>query len=219
MIKIDSFTFNAFQENTYLLSDDTKECILVDPGCYDRSEKEEIDNFIIDNNLSLKAIYNTHCHVDHILGNYYLKEKYKVKLIIHKKDYEILKSVKAYAPVYGFQNYQEAEPDEYISENDIIKFGNSELKIFFVPGHAPGHIAFYNLEQRICVSGDVLFNRSIGRTDFPGCSFEALIDSIHTKLFSLPDDTIVFPGHGPTTTIGEEKKFNPFCGVNSKFNQ
>lgn len=218
MIKINSFTFNAFQENTYLISDETKECIIVDPGCYDKSEKEEIDNFIIDNNLSLKAIYNTHCHVDHILGNYYLKEKYKVKLLIHKKDLEILKSVKTYAPVYGFHNYHEAEPDEYISENETIKFGNSELKILFVPGHAPGHMAFYNIEQKICVSGDVLFHRSIGRTDFPGCSFEALINSIHTKLFSLPDDTIVFPGHGPTTTIGEEKKFNPFCGVDSKFN-
>ncbi|MFN3403355.1 MAG: MBL fold metallo-hydrolase [Cytophagaceae bacterium] len=213
MINIQTFTFNPFQENTYLLFDETKEAIIIDPGCSDRDEEEQIKSFITNNGLVLTKLINTHCHVDHVLGNYFIKDHYKVPLIIHKYDEPVLKSVKVYAPSYGFYNYQEAIPDHYIEEGQIIQFGNSKLEILFVPGHAPGHIALYNREQNFCISGDVLFYRSIGRTDLPGGNFDILIQSIHRKLFKLPDNLIIYPGHGPETTIGEEKLYNPFCAI------
>lgn len=213
MIKVQTFTFNAFQENTYVLYDDTKECVIIDPGCYEKEEKEELTSFIEINNLKVIEILNTHCHVDHVLGNQFVKEYYKVKLTHHRLDESIHRAVKAYAPNYGFFMYQEATADRYIEEGDKIRFGNTILDILFVPGHAPGHVAFYNKEEKICMAGDVLFYDSIGRTDLPGGDFETLIKSIHTKMFSLPDDMVVYPGHGPKTTIGREKKYNPFCAI------
>lgn len=213
MIHVQSFTFNAFQENTYILYDDTKECVIVDPGCYEKGEKEELTSFIEINNLKVTEILNTHCHVDHVLGNKFVKEYYKVKLTHHRLDEAIHRAVKAYAPNYGFVMYEEATADRYIEEGDKIRFGNTILDIMFVPGHAPGHVAFYNLEEKICMSGDVLFYDSIGRTDLTGGDFDTLIRSIHTKLFTMPDDMQVYPGHGPQTTVGREKKYNPFCAI------
>lgn len=213
MLKIRSFVFNAFQENTYVLYDETKQCVVIDPGCFDEHERSALADFIKDEGLEVVLLLNTHCHVDHVLGNYFVKEKYRTKLLIHAADSATLKAVQVYAPGYGLHGYQSTEPDGFLDEGDIVKFGTQSLKVLFVPGHAPGHIAFYNAESKVIIAGDVLFYNSIGRTDLPGGNFNTLIDSIHNKLFTLPDDVTVYPGHGPETTIGFEKRTNPFCAV------
>lgn len=210
MIKVAVFTFNAFQENTYVLFDETKECVIIDPGCYEEAERIELQSFIEENDLTVVKLLNTHCHIDHVLGNLFVKEKYGVKLYIHKEDEATLGSVINYASMYGFPLYQEATADEYLKEGDVVIFGNSKLDVLFTPGHAPGHIVFVNKEQKFCINGDVLFQRSIGRTDLPGGDHETLIQSIQEKMFTLNDDIVVFTGHGPSTTIGEEKRENPF---------
>ena len=200
-------------ENTLLVYDDTKECVIIDPGCYEKDEQQELASFIENKNLKVKYLLNTHCHIDHVLGNQFVKDRFNVALLLHKDELVILNSNKALAPNYGIPNYQEAYPDEYIDELDKIKFGDTELQVLFVPGHSPGHIAFYNKDRKICISGDVLFQRSIGRTDLPGGDYDTLINSIHKKIFPLGDDMVVYCGHGPSTTVGEEKKYNPFCGI------
>ncbi|MDX5423522.1 MAG: MBL fold metallo-hydrolase [Hymenobacteraceae bacterium] len=209
-MKVTRLTFNPFQENMYLLHDDTKECVVIDPGCYERHEREQLKKFIEDNGLKVVRLLNTHCHIDHVLGNKFVADTYKVGLEIHPEDEQTLRSVPAYAPVYGFPNYEEQLPSAYLREGDVVKFGTSELQVLFAPGHAPGHVVFYNGPEKICIGGDVLFQGSIGRTDLPGGDFDTLISSIKTKLFALPDDVTVYPGHGPETTIGYEKKYNPF---------
>lgn len=196
-----------------MLFDETRECVIIDPGCYEPDEQYELESFITDHKLNVKLLLNTHCHVDHVLGNYFVKEKFKVKLLIHEKDEPVLKAVKVYAPNYGLFKYQDSTPDGYLNEGDTVQFGNQSLKTLFVPGHAPGHIAFYHEEQQILMGGDVLFYNSIGRTDLPGGNHQVLIRSIHEKLFTLPDAVTVYPGHGPETTIGFEKKTNPFCSL------
>lgn len=210
MIKIKSFTFNPFQENTYVLYDETNEAIVIDPGCLERFEREELAGFVEKEGLKIVSLINTHCHVDHVLGNSFVKDQYKVSLHIHPKEEQTLKSVEAYAPVYGFHSYSPATPDAFFEEGDKIKFGNSELEILFVPGHSIGHVVFYNKAEKLCLGGDVLFYRSIGRYDLPGGDYQTLMKSIKEKMFSLPDDMVVYPGHGPETTIGDEKKYNPF---------
>jgi glyoxylase-like metal-dependent hydrolase (beta-lactamase superfamily II) len=213
MLQIETFTFNALSENTYVVYDDTKECVVIDPGCFSRDEQNEISGFIESEKLLVKYLLNTHCHVDHVLGNYYIKDKYKVPLLIHKDDAPVLKAVKVYAPLYGFEGYTEAEPDHFISEGEELKFGSTTFKILFLPGHSPGHVGFYQEEKKIILSGDVLFDSSIGRTDLPGGNYETLMQSIQQKLFSLPSEVIVYPGHGIPTTIGKEKVSNPFCAL------
>ena len=210
MIKVNSFQFNPFQENTYLLHDETREAVIIDAGCYDKEEREELISFIEINNLKVVKLINTHSHIDHVLGCAFVKEYYNVQLGIHKLDEPTLRSVKVYAPTYGFVHYEDATADYFIEEGEKIKFGNSELEVLFVPGHAPGHIAFLNREQKLCISGDVLFHRSIGRTDLPGGDFNTLIKSIKEKIFPLGNDMVVHPGHGPSTTVGDEIKNNPF---------
>ncbi|MBS1680623.1 MAG: MBL fold metallo-hydrolase [Bacteroidetes bacterium] len=213
MLSIQTFTFNAFAENTYVVFDETSEAVIIDPGCYARSEQHELSSFIEEKKLNLNYILSTHSHVDHVLGNDFVKDKYKVPLLIYELDEPQLRAVKNYAPLYGFDAYREVLPDRLLTEKDRIQFGNTVWKIFFLPGHAPGHIGFYDEQEKIIFSGDVLFAGSIGRTDLPGGNFDTLIESIHKKLFALPDETIVYPGHGPITTIGEEKISNPFCAL------
>lgn len=213
MLSVQTFVFNAFQENTYVLYDETKKCVVIDPGCYDKDEQKELMDFIQVESLTVTHLLNTHCHVDHVLGNYFVKEKFGVKLFMHRKDEPVLKSVKIYASNYGFFQYQETTPDVFIEEGETISVGNHVLDILFVPGHAPGHIAFYSKQDKFVLGGDVLFYNSIGRTDLPGGNLDTLISSIHQKLFVLPDDVTVYPGHGPATTIGFEKKTNPFCAL------
>jgi len=213
MLHIKTFVFNPFSENTYIAYDDSLVGVVIDPGCYEREEKEELDNFIKSKNVSIKYLLNTHAHIDHVLGNYHVKEKYKVPFLMHKKDESVLKAVKSYAPNYGFANYTEAAPDQFLEEGDEVVCGTSRFSVLFLPGHAPGHIGFYNEKEKILISGDVLFRSSIGRTDLPGGHHETLIKSIQQKLFVLPDDVVVYPGHGSTTTLGEEKRSNPYCAL------
>lgn len=200
-------------ENTYLLYDETKECIIIDPGCYEKEEQQALHDFIQKENLKVVQLVNTHCHIDHVLGNHFVKEKYKVKLATSAIEEQVLKAVKTYSSNYGFALYQEATVDTYIEEGQQVRFGDAVLEILSVPGHSPGHLVFYNTKENICIGGDVLFQRSVGRTDLPGGDHETLMRNIREKMYALPDDMTVYPGHGPTTTIGEEKQFNPFCAV------
>lgn len=212
MLKIKKFEFNPFQENTYVISHGT-EAWVIDPGNSDKHETETLDQYIASENLSVKYLLNTHAHIDHVLGNYHVKEKYKAPFMLHEKDLPVLRAVKSYAGNYGFPMYTEALPDSFLNEGDEITLGNSKAKVLFVPGHSPGHIAFYFEQEKKLFSGDVLFKHSIGRTDLPGGDFDTLIHSIHQKLFVLADDVTVYCGHGPTTTIGQEKVSNPFCAL------
>ena len=216
---IKQFVFNAFSENTFIVYDETKECIIIDPGCYDQSEKDTLEEFVKENNLKVISLINTHCHIDHVLGNSFVKSEYDVDLIIHELDMSTLKSNEVVAPMYGFNSYENCEADGFIGEGEQVKFGNSVLDVIFVPGHAPGHIALINKEEKICISGDVLFQQSIGRTDLPGGDFNTLMNSIKSKLFTLPDGMTVYCGHGPSTNIGYEKQHNPFCGANANYKQ
>jgi len=210
MIKIQSFTFNPFSENTYVLSDETGETIIIDPGCYDREEFQELYDYIENSGLKPVQIVNTHAHIDHVLGIADVKRKYNIPFSLHQLDEPLLKAVKTYASNYGFAHFDEPEIDSYLHEGDVVKFGNSSLKVIFVPGHAPGHIAFVNDDQRFIIGGDVLFRQSIGRTDLPGGDLKILLNSIRTQLFTLGDDYTVYAGHMQPTTIGFEKKNNPF---------
>ncbi|WP_027419345.1 MBL fold metallo-hydrolase [Crocinitomix catalasitica] len=209
MIQVHKFTFNPFQENTYILSDESKDCVIVDPGCFDKSEQNTLSKFIEDNGLNPVKLINTHCHIDHVLGNNFVNKKYNLPLGIHKLDLPTLSFMGQSASLYGFQGYElSPDPEYFFDEGDIIKFGNSELSVIFGPGHAPGHVAFYSKADNILINGDILFKGSYGRYDLPGGSFEVLKKTITEKLFLLPDETVVYCGHGPETTIGEEKKSN-----------
>ncbi|MCU0444417.1 MAG: MBL fold metallo-hydrolase [Microscillaceae bacterium] len=210
MIQIQSFVFSPFYENTYLLFDDTHEAVVIDPGCYELPECNELKNFIQQNELKVVKLLNTHCHIDHVFGNQFIKNTYGVKLYMHAQDVPTLKGNKFASEMFGMKGFVESEPDVFVEEGETITFGDSSLEILFVPGHAPGHIAFVSKPQKFVFSGDCLFRESIGRTDFPNCNHQDLIDSITQKLFPLGDDFTVYSGHGPTTTIGHEKKFNPF---------
>lgn len=210
MLKIKSFIFSPIQENTYLLYNEFNDCLIIDPGCYFPYEQDELTDYITQSKLNPVMLLNTHCHLDHVFGNKHIAEKYNLTLQLHKNE----KALLDYAPASGlmydmpFDNY--AGEYIYLKEGDIVKLGEDELEVIEAPGHSPGHICFYCAKQNFIISGDVLFNRSIGRTDLPGGNHETLLKNIREKLFVLPDDTIVYSGHGPVTTIDDEKKHNPF---------
>ena len=210
MIQIQSFVFSPFQENTYVLFDETHEAVIIDPGCLMQAEKETLAQFVTQNRLIVKALLQTHAHLDHVFGSAFVKRKYGVKMWMHKNELPILASVENRCQLWGIRGYEPVEADEFIDEGDIISFGNSQLEILFVPGHAPGHLAFVNHAQRFVIGGDVLFKGSIGRTDFPLCDHEALINSIQTKFMTLEDDYRLYAGHMDSTTIGYERRTNPF---------
>lgn len=213
MVEIKSFTFNPFMENTYVLFDETKEAVIIDPGCYEPQEQMMLIEFIAASKLKPVAVLNTHCHIDHVLGNKFVKEHFGIELIIGEHELETLKAVEVYAPNYGFQAYEAAEADRLLKNGDSVSFGNTELKHLFVPGHAPGHIAFYDESETFIIGGDVLFDGSIGRTDLPGGDFDTLITSIKSEFFKFSDETVVYCGHGPETTIGKERGSNPFINA------
>ena len=210
MIHIHFLTFNPFQENTYILYDETKECVIIDPGCYEKEEKKEMKKFIEENKLKPVRLLNTHCHIDHILGNSFIADTYNLKLEMHEKDLPVLNSTVDYGQLFGLNVDPSPQPEKFLQEGDEIKFGNSKLKVIFVPGHAPGHIAFVCEDQKFVINGDVLFEGSIGRTDLPGGDHETLIESIMQKMLPLGDDYKVYTGHGSPTTIGFERNNNPF---------
>jgi glyoxylase-like metal-dependent hydrolase (beta-lactamase superfamily II) len=210
MASIQSFVNNPYQENTYILYDDSLECVIIDPGMYTATEQNTVVNFIKANNLKPVLLLNTHCHIDHVLGNKFVFEQYGLKPKFHIGESEVLEAVIAYAPAMGFRYEPSPLPDEYLPETGTISFGNTELQLIFAPGHSPAHLCFYDKDASLLVGGDVLFKGSIGRTDLPGGSYSLLLKNIKEKLFSLPDDCTVYPGHGPETTIGYEKQHNPY---------
>lgn len=210
-MNIKIFTFNQFFENTFIISDSTNECIIIDPGCYDKNEKQILQDYILSNNLVPTRLINTHCHIDHILGNNFVSKTWDLELEIHQKDIDLLKNSKNIADLYGFVNYEKSPiTNKFLVEGDIIEFGKSNLEVLFTPGHAPGHISLYSKNENFIISGDVLFNNSIGRTDLPGGNYSTLIDTIKSKILCLDDSTVVYCGHGPSTTVGKERINNPF---------
>jgi len=213
MLTIRSFTFGPFQENTFILHDESKECVVIDPGCYTTSEQQQLKKYITEKNLKPVHLLNTHCHVDHVTGNAFIYETYKLLPLIHKNDLVILESQERVSAMYGLNCEVSPLPEKFVEEGDTISFGQSKLKVFFTPGHAPGHVVFYNEENKFVISGDVLFSGSIGRTDLPYGDFATLENSIKTKMYALPEDTVVYCGHGPETTIGNEKYGNPFVSL------
>lgn len=215
-MKIQVFTFNPFQENTYVVSDEHGEAVIIDPGCHTPDEERELSAYIADHGLTAKYLLNTHCHIDHVLGNAYIKRKFGLDLWAHPLEIPQLASVPTYAPVYGFPQYESTTIDHQLNEGDVIKIGRHELKVLFVPGHAPGHVVFYHQQEGWMIGGDVLFRGSIGRTDLPGGDHQQLLEAIRKRLFPLPDDTVVWPGHGPETTLGFEKVHNPFVGARAE---
>jgi len=208
---IKTFTFNPIQENTYLVYDETLEAVVIDAGCISKVEKRALKQYMEDNNLTLKRVLNTHLHFDHQFGNRFLFDTFGIKPEAGKEDEYLLENVIAQTRSFGMEVDEEAQPlGGYIIENQEIKFGNSTFTAFHVPGHSPGSMAFYAEKDGVLFAGDVLFRGSIGRTDLPGGDYATLIQSITRKLLPLPDSTVVYSGHGPQSTIGFEKKNNPF---------
>ena len=210
MIQIKSFTFNPFQENTYIAYDETLECIIVDPGCYDEKDNTTLKNFIEEKGLKPIALVNTHCHLDHLFGNKFVSETYNIKPIMHKADLPLLEYAPLTAEQYDLYLEELPEVGRFIEEGDVLTFGNSSFEIIFTPGHAPGHICLVNENENILLSADVLFHLSIGRTDLPLGDHATLLKSIKEKLLILDDNMVVYPGHGQKTSIGFERKNNPF---------
>ena len=211
MVRVGCLTFNPFQENTYIVSDETLECIIFDPGCYYASERQQLVDYIKDNQLTPKRLINTHCHIDHVFGNQFVADHYDVGLEIHEGELVVLNYVPQVAKMYGIPLPDTLPaPARFIKEGETIKFGNTSLVAIFTPGHSPASLSFYAERDQILIAGDVLFEGSIGRTDLPGGDHSTLIKNIKEKLFPLGDDVKVYPGHGNSTTIGEERRTNPF---------
>ena len=210
MLTVQPFTFNPVRENTYILYNEKGDCCIIDPGCYFAAEEQELVAFIQQNKLKPVLLLNTHCHLDHIFGNRFINKTYNLTLHLHSLE----KPVLDYGPAAGqlwqlpFDNYDGELI--FIEEGQTVRIGEEELHILFTPGHSPGSVSFYSKEHKFVISGDVLFQGSVGRTDLPGGDFAVLEESIKTKLYTLAADTIVYPGHGDSTTIGDEIKDNPF---------
>lgn len=210
MLTVKSFTFSPVQENTYVLYNEQKQCCIIDPGCYFEAERDELKTGIEKAGLTPVLLLNTHCHLDHVFGNKFVHDTWGLDLHLHEKE----KPVLDFAPLSGerwqlpFDNYN--GPLVYLKEGNFIKIGEDQLEIRFTPGHSPGSVSFYSAADGFIIGGDVLFNRSIGRTDLPGGSMDTLVESIRTQFFTLPDETRVYSGHGPVTTVGYEKRNNPF---------
>ena len=208
---IKTFTFNPIQENTYLVYDETNEAVVIDAGCISEIEKRALKNYIEDNELTLKRVLNTHLHFDHQFGNKFLYTTFGIMPEAGKEDEYLLENVISQTRSFGMAVDEEAQQlGGYITDNQEIKFGNTTFKALHVPGHSPGSMAFYDVKEGVLFAGDVLFRASIGRTDLPKGDYATLIQSITNKLLPLPDSTVVYSGHGPATTIGFEKKNNPF---------
>ncbi|MCC8154604.1 MAG: MBL fold metallo-hydrolase [Tannerellaceae bacterium] len=211
MITVKPFEFNYFSVNTFLLYDDTGEAVIIDCGCSRSEEEAEISNFITNNNLTIKRLLCTHMHMDHILGNAFIYHTYGLSPEAHRTEVEQLPSPQKQAQLSGLPiTIEKVKVEKYLVGNESIRFGNSELKTLLVPGHSPGSLCFYSEPDAFVIVGDTLFNNSIGRTDLWGGNTEVLIAAIKDKLLSLPDGTIVYPGHGPETRIIDELLNNPF---------
>lgn len=212
MVTIKAFPFTPFYENSYVLSDETGECVIIDPGCHNDEEEAELKSYIEKNKLKPVKLLNTHCHVDHVFGNPFVSEYWKLPLEINPLEVKVLQSFPMVCQMYGFNGKIQPEPVLSLEEGKQVKFGNTTLDIFFTPGHSPGSVCFYHAAEKFLIGGDVLFQGSIGRSDLPGGDHDTLVKSIHEKLFVLPSDVTVYSGHGPATNIGTEKRTNPFVG-------
>ncbi len=214
MLKLESLIFNPFSENTFIVYDETNECVVVDPGCTNAAEEDRLFGFIDSHQLKPLMVINTHGHVDHVVGNNAVKRRYGIKVAAHLDMHHDFTQAKRQAVWLGMQPEGDIDlPDIDLQDDQEIKVGNGILEVICTPGHAKGSISLYAPAEGWVITGDALFCRSIGRTDLPGGNFEELRESIRTRLFSLPNETEVFPGHGESTTIGEEKDFNPFVAV------
>jgi glyoxylase-like metal-dependent hydrolase (beta-lactamase superfamily II) len=210
MISVQSFTANPYQENCYVLFDESKDCVIIDPGAYTSQEQNELSRFIESGKLTPVKLLNTHCHIDHVLGNAFVHSLFGLLPEFHKFELEVLHAIPGYAPQMGIRYEVSPLPQTFLSESGNIAFGQSELELIFAPGHSPGHLCFHSPVDNFLIGGDVLFYQSIGRTDLPGGNHQQLLGSIKHKLFNLPNDCVVYPGHGPSTQIGFEKAHNPF---------
>jgi hydroxyacylglutathione hydrolase len=211
MAQVHTFEFNPFAENTYLVWDETGECAIFDPGCYTSAERDALRLFIEKNGLKPVRLINTHCHLDHVFGNKFVADTWGLPLEIHRGEIPVLERFPQTCQMYGIPNVQPSPaPGAFLEEGSIITFGNTRLETLFTPGHSPASLSFYCKKDGFVLAGDVLFYESIGRTDLPGGDFDTLLHSIRAQLFALPGETIVYPGHGPTTTLRHEKEYNPF---------
>lgn len=210
-MQIKSFVFSPFQENTYLIYDENGQGIIVDPGCAEAHEKQALKSFIEENNIQVQLLLQTHCHIDHIFGNAWVYQTYGLSARMHQADLPWMENAEQAAARWGLQvEAPEIPQDQFLEHGEIITLGQMKWEVRYTPGHAPGHVVFVNHEAGVIIAGDTLFRESIGRTDLPLCKHEDLIESIQKQLFSLPDHYRVLSGHGPETTIGHEKQFNPF---------
>jgi glyoxylase-like metal-dependent hydrolase (beta-lactamase superfamily II) len=214
-MNIKTFEFNPLGVNTYVLSDETKECAVIDPAALYAEEKELLLGYLLDNGLKVKYLLVTHLHFDHIFGVKWLASQSGASVRCHRDDLFLLDNISGQMQAFGFPGGDAGftpEIDSYLNDGDVIVFGNQSVRVFHTPGHSPGSVVYYNEAESCVFSGDLLFCSGVGRTDLPGGSYGGLADSIETKMFALPDSTVVYPGHGPATTIGFEKKNNPFVG-------
>lgn len=212
MTKVLSFTFNPFQENTYVVYEtESLAAIIFDPGCLSGQEEQQLATAIAELGLRPTKLINTHCHLDHVFGNSFVAETYGLELGIHPLEQQLLERSPAIGQAYGLPPMKPSPaPAYFLEEGEQIHLGEAVFDILLTPGHSPGSLCFYNAKEAYCIAGDVLFQGSIGRTDLPGGDYDTLIGSILAKLMRLPDETIVYSGHGPSTTIGEERRSNPF---------
>lgn len=210
MLKVTAFTFNPFQENTYIITNDKNECWIIDPGMYVVEEEKKLFDYIEKNELKPQQIINTHAHIDHVLGIDAVKQKYNIKFGMHSLEQPVLDNATGSAMLFGLRMGAAPVADFFISENEHLKLNDDKIEVRLAPGHSPGSIVFYSKENNWLIGGDVLFNGSIGRSDLPGGNHEVLLKSIAEQLYTLPDETIVYSGHGDETTIGREKRTNPF---------
>lgn len=210
MFQIQAFVFNFASENTYVLFNENKNAWLIDPGNMNEQETQAISNFITENNLKIEKILLTHAHIDHVLGLQWAFDTFKVPVTMHQEDQEVLDMLQASGARFGFQIPAVKVDTEYINEGDELDFDGEKFKIYHVPGHSPGSVVYHNETQKFMISGDVLFEGSIGRTDLYKGNYDQLIEGIKTKLFVLNEETQVLSGHGNPTTIGFEKQYNPF---------
>jgi len=213
MLHVKAFTFNPIQENTYIVHNEKGDCVIIDPGCYFDEEKQQLSQFMANQGLKPQMLLNTHCHLDHVFGNKYVADQYQLELHIHPFEKELLELAPASGLMYNipFDNYQ--GPLHELKHQQIIKIGNDELCCLHTPGHSPGSISFYCAKQHFVISGDLLFYDSVGRTDLPGGDMTTLLESIRTQVMVLPDETLVYSGHGPETTIGRERSENPYLNL------